>query len=121
MERISPTVHLGVLSSIVCTTLTAFLALLYAILWKIPIRGRRLQTRALLLKLVLDLVLTTLGALNSSRRTPLNDGKSEAYFNNRQIIIDGPKNRNHAIGRLHPALRLLYMYNELRGKSSLRE
>jgi len=121
MERISPTVHLGVLSCIFCTTLAAFLALVYAILWKIPIRGRRLRTLALLLKLVLDLVPTTLGALNSSRRTPLNDGKSEAYFNNRQIIIDGLKNRNYSISRLHPALRLLDIYYELRGKSSLRE
>jgi len=121
MERISPTVHLGVVSCIFCTTLAAFLALLCAILRKLPIRGRRLQTLVLLLKLVLDLMSTTLGALKFSKRKPLDDGKSEAYFVYRQTIIDGLTNRDHSIGRLHPALLLLHMYNELRGKSSLRE
>ncbi len=42
MERISPIVYLGVISYIFYTTLTAFLALLCAILRKLLIRGRRL-------------------------------------------------------------------------------
>lgn len=89
MERISPTVHLGVLSCIFCTTLAAFLALLCAILWKLPIRGRRLQTLALLLKLILDLVPTTLGALESSKRIPPEDGSSEAILSSGHIVTSG--------------------------------
>ena len=80
MTRISSTVHLGVLSCIFCTTLAAFLALLCAILWRLPIRGRRLQTLALLSKLILDLVPTTLGALNSSKRIPLEEGSSGVFL-----------------------------------------
>ena len=80
MEKFSPTVHLIVRCCIFCTTLTAFLILLGAIRHRIPIRGKRRQTLALLFKLVPDLVPVILGALNSSKRTSLDDGKSEACF-----------------------------------------
>ncbi|KAL2048951.1 hypothetical protein ABVK25_010804 [Lepraria finkii] len=74
MERVSPTIHLVLRSCIFCTTLIAFLALLGAIRHKISFRGRHRQTLALLFKLVLDLVPVVLRALNSSKRTSLNDG-----------------------------------------------
>ena len=76
-ERVSPTAYLSVLSCIFLSTLTAFLVLVCT--WKIPIRGRLLQTLVLLLKLVLDLVATILAALKSSKRIPL-DGNSEIFF-----------------------------------------
>jgi len=85
MERVSPTVHLGDLSCIFCTTLTAFLVLVCT--WKIPIRGRLLQTLVLLFKSVLDLMPTILGALNSLKRTSLEDGNSGAFLSSRHTVI----------------------------------
>ena len=89
MEKVSPTVHLIIRSCIFCTTLTAFLTLLGAIRHKIPFRGRLLQTLALLFKLVLDLVPVILTALNSSKRSSLDDGKSEACLSSGHTITDG--------------------------------
>ncbi len=89
MERVSPTVHLGILFSIFFTTLAAFLTLLGAKAYKIPIRGRRLQTLVLLFKLILDLVPTILGALNSSKRISLEDGNSEAFLSSGHTVTSG--------------------------------
>ncbi len=80
IERVSPTVHFIILSYIFYTSLAAFVALLQAIVCKIPIRGRLLQTLALLLKLVLNLIPATLRALNSSKRIQLDNGKLKAYL-----------------------------------------
>jgi len=121
MERVSPTVHFVLLFCIFCTSLAAFLTLLWAIVCKIPIRGRLLQTLALLLKLFLDLVPATLGALNSSKRIQLDDGKPKACLTSGHTITDGWTDRNHLVGRLYPALLLLYMHNKLRGNYSLNE
>jgi len=121
MERVSLTVHVFVRSCIFCTTLAAFLALLWAIVCKIPIRGRLLQTLALLLKLLLDLVPATLGALNSSKSFQLDDSKPKACLTSGHTMTDGLTDRNHLVGRLYPALLLLYMYYKLRGKYSLNE
>lgn len=121
MERVSPTVHLGVLCCIFGTTLVAFLTLLGANTYKISIRGKRRQTGAVLSKLVLDLVPVILASLNFAERTSLDESKLEAYFYSRHTVIDHLVNRNHSVGRLHPALLLLHMYNRLRGKSWLYE
>ena len=89
MERVSPTIHLVLRSCIFCTTLATFLVLLGAIRHKIPILGKRRQTLALLLKLVPDFVPVILTALNCSKRTSLDDGKSEAYLRYGHRITDG--------------------------------
>ena len=89
MEKVSPTVHLVIRSCVFCTTLTAFLILLGAFRHEIPILGKRRQTLALLFKLVLDLVPVILTALNSSKRTSLDDGKLEAYLSFGHRITDG--------------------------------
>lgn len=98
MERVSPTVYLGVLCCIFGTTLVAFLTLLGANTYQISIRGKRRQTGAVLSKLVLDLVSVILAILNFAERTSLDDSKFEAYFNSRHTVIDHLINRNHSVG-----------------------
>lgn len=89
MERVSPTVYLGILFSIFFTTLAAFLTLLRAKAYKIPIRGRRLQTLVLLFKWILDLILIILRALNSLKRISLEDGNLEAFLSSGYTVTSG--------------------------------
>jgi len=111
MEKVSPTVHLVIRSCIFCTTLVAFFTLLGANFYKISIRGKRLQTLALLFKLILDLIPVILTALNSS--TSLEEGESEACLGSGHKMTDGWTDRNHSVYRLHPALLLFHIYNKL--------